>query len=220
MRISGRALLAVLALVAACHEDPGPEDCAEPQTSRCNGNQLQLCISGGCWGGTCVAPHWLTLETCVAPKVCHIGTNAEIDRWVRDGCFDPGSSCGPEGEATCAMAGLALPVDLWTCVRDPSCSSLQWTLTRCDEQKPGGVCLSEGTWSDGPPPAACYETTGTCPPSSLYDSRCTGTLLQQCARSGIVNGVLSLDWTTVYDCAADGQVCKTVAGNGAMCAPP
>lgn len=199
-----------LCMLAACSEDK-PEACDLGQDAyRCKGNEIQLCL-GGCFFGSCVAPAWATMETCKAPAVCKVGTNPELAPIDRNGCFEANSSCGEEGAARCALSGLnnvALPVDLWTCSRSSQNQSLQWTLTRCDLQTPAAICFPDSYSSGEPPPTACYEPAGSCPPSSRFDRRCEGNVVNFCSGPTIVDGKAVFDWVLVADCAAMGMVCR------------
>ena len=208
-------------VLAACGE-PKEEVCDPSQdTYRCKGNAYQSCSSGGCMFGVCLGPHWLTTNTCAAPQVCKIGTITEVPVWLRNGCFAANSSCAEEGATTCAFSQLrVLPVDLWTCSRSSQDQSLQWSLTRCDQRTPPAICLPDSNWSGEPPPTACYEIAGTCPPSSRFGTRCEGNVVYSCSGPTIVNGKAVLDWVPTIDCTPMGRVCRVPDGVNADCVIP
>jgi hypothetical protein len=214
MRRPSGIVVVGLCLSVACSSSPTPDPaidaCSTPGVRRCNANLLQMCAPGMCLGEVCVGPFWMDLETCVAPKVCKTGSNPEINPYLQNGCYDADSSCAGQGATTCAMPTElqpGFPVDLWTCTRSAQDQSLQWSRTRCDLQTPSAICLPDWNWSGDPPPTACYELTGTCPPASRYQHRCEGTVLYFCQGPSIVDGKALLDWVPVFDCAVNGDVC-------------
>ena len=193
-----------LCMSAACGSSPdGSEACSNSGEVRCKGNVLQMCIGGGSFFGGPPSPStWMTTETCIAPKVCKIGTIPGLPPIDTNGCYDANSSCAEEGQATCGQSVPAPAAGLWTCSRRSSDQSLQWTLTACAQQAPPAICWDAGTWLP-----ARYEVAGTCSSSPLA-SRCEGSILYFCSGPTLVDGKAAFDWILSGDCTLIGMVCR------------